>query len=283
MMRECKALRLFKKKIEPWSFAKAKNFAISKAGKPFVWIVDGDEEISNFPVDFSPKSSHVYHVRIIDAEVKNSARVPRIFPRNESYRYESEVHNRLICDPDATHEAPYALESLHWATLDPRKASSRMVRNDDFTTRIDKNKVKGFPDYFNACKLCVTLGRWKDLDTAFNASYAIWTTLPERTKRIFSEYLLFPSFAAVSRNKYDNWHIGEHIALVGERVDNMFCSFAKSYFMGEYPQALYFALQYLKLSETDIHIPFSSQASLKWKPDVILKSGLIEYYLRNLV
>lgn len=283
MMRECKALRLYKKKIKPWSFAKAKNWAISKASQPFIWIIDGDEEISNFPVDFAPEPLNVYHVRIVNSENKSSARVPRIFPRNRSYRYESEVHNRLICGPGATHNAPHSLEALHWSTIDTKKEESRLIRTEKFVEEIGKNKVKGFPDYFNICKMCVTLGRWKDLDVAFNASYAIWTALPERTKIAFSGYLLFPSFAAVSRNKYDNWHIGEHIALVGERVDNMFCSFAKCYYEGDLPQALYFANQYLKLSETEIHIPFSSQASLKWQPDVVLKAGLIEYYLKNLV
>ena len=274
-------IKLYKKEFVPWSFSEAKNFGISKATRNYIWIIDGDEPVDQVP-EFTSMRETVYHVKIINCPERTQARIPRIFPNDlNEYYFKSDIHNELVYPSNAVHVAPRNLSSLHWPGVSKSKAESREQRYEDFLKKYTDKPLKSFDDYWMIAKIAFDSQSWRVFDKYWREGYALFTVLPEEVKRSRSDYLLFNGMAAVTRKKYDSWFIPEHISLVGEKVDNQFCSFTYHYSKGNFEQALYHAIRYMALCKTEPDEPFTAQASIPYYDVMQFKINALDFHLER--
>ena len=269
--------KVYRKEFIPWSFAKAKGFALGECTKPFIFVFDGDEELYSLTEDPFVLENTVTSPRFDYVPNKWVVRMQRIFPR-QGLIVEGDVHNEFIPPGNMKHIAPKYLEILHWTEMTPGKKEAREGRGKTFMDELFRSGAS-LNDYFKCCKLCISGGDWKSLREVWKDGHALYDGASDQERLYFKDWLLMPSFAALSDNDFSIWRADEHIRLVGDTVDNQFCSFVYCYRNGEFPQALCHAQRYMDLCKTEPDQPFTSQATLQWKAEVQFKSSLIERYM----
>ena len=208
---------------------------------------------------------------------RSFVKIPRIFPAGEKFFYDGSVHNRPITD----RALPWSMKNIlirHWFQADENKETARNARTREFFAE-RKDAIKTFDDYFRFCRLCMSLGKFDEINTVWEKGYKLYQELELWDKNRFQGYLLFICYARMMLKDLHSWkkYCDEYVELFGEELDSALCLFTYHYAAGEFKEALRYTEDFIRISDTILDKPFKTRTTFGYKPEIMLKRNFITY------